>query len=137
MFCTYALLVGEDRYEQLQAWLGDEFDGVLIFDEAHRCKNSLVWNKLGDDFDGVLIFDEAHRCKNSGTTKVKGGPQEDLAGGGRETAQRVIELQMDCPSARVFMRRLELWGDGTAFDDFSSFETAISKGGLQQMELVA
>lgn len=102
---------------------------------------------LGEDFDGVIAFDEAHKMGNSVAIKKKRGKskpsQEALTG---------IELQKMFPNARVvyasatgatdisqygYLERLGLWGKGTAFNDLNDFITKISNGGLAAMELVA
>jgi hypothetical protein len=47
IFSTYSSLIGESqsggkyntRFKQLLHWCGEDFDGVIIFDECHRAKN--------------------------------------------------------------------------------------------------
>lgn len=102
---------------------------------------------LGKDFDGVIVFDEAHKMGNSSDTKgsrgVKKASQTGLAG---------IALQEALPKARIvyssatgatevenlrYAERLGLWGDGTAFASGDDFVSKIKAGGLAAMELVA
>ncbi|MFK4985690.1 strawberry notch-like NTP hydrolase domain-containing protein, partial [Klebsiella pneumoniae] len=46
LFTTYATLRGDDRGErvsrvkQIVEWLGSDFDGAIIFDEAHAMQNA-------------------------------------------------------------------------------------------------
>lgn len=44
MFLTYASLAaaadsGHTRLEQLVAWCGEDFEGLVVFDESHKAKN--------------------------------------------------------------------------------------------------
>lgn len=48
IFSTYSALIGESsqsggkyksRLKQLLQWCGEDFDGLIIFDECHRAKN--------------------------------------------------------------------------------------------------
>lgn len=102
---------------------------------------------LGKDFDGVIVFDEAHKMGNSSDTKgsrgVKKASQTGLSG---------IAFQEALPKARIvyssatgatevenlrYAERLGLWGDGTAFASGDDFVSKIKAGGLAAMELVA
>ena len=42
LFLTYSTLISagrgkQSRYQQVLDWVGDKFDGCLVFDECHRC----------------------------------------------------------------------------------------------------
>lgn len=115
--------------------------------DAPRFKQIVEW--LGADFDGVIIFDEAHRMSNSMETKEEG---EMYAKKAAAMAMAGVELQKALPNARVvyatgtgavdvadlgYAERLGLWGEGTAFDNKEDFVNKISEGGLAAMELVA
>ena len=41
MFCSYSCITDKahSRRDQLLAWCGDHFDGVVVFDDSHRAKN--------------------------------------------------------------------------------------------------
>ena len=48
IYATYSALIGESqstqnkyksRLKQLLHWCGEDFDGVIVFDECHRAKN--------------------------------------------------------------------------------------------------
>lgn len=110
------------RFDQLSAWLGPDYDGVLMFDEAHNMSNS--------------IGEKGAR----GVTKPS---MKALAG---------VELQRRFPKARVvyvsatgatrvdalaYAERLGLWGKGTPFAEKSDFINEIKSRGLAAMELVA
>lgn len=126
IFSTYSSLIGESqssgkyrtRLKQLLQWCGEDFDGVIIFDECHRAKNLIP----------------------TGSTKPT------------KTGLTVLELQNKLPKARIiyasatgasepknmaYMVRLGLWGQGTAFRDFSDFIAAVEKRGVGAMEIVA
>ncbi|MGE0751881.1 MAG: strawberry notch-like NTP hydrolase domain-containing protein [Variibacter sp.] len=102
---------------------------------------------FGEDFDGVIAFDEAHNMANAVTSKGKRGfkdaAQKALAG---------IELQNRLPNARVvyvsatgatevnnlaYADRLGLWGRGTPFESREKFIGEIDEGGIAAMELIA
>lgn len=102
---------------------------------------------LGKDFDGVIVFDEAHNMSNIAPTKGARGKKDPA-----KRAQRGVELQRMLPNARVlyasatgatnvnnllYAERLGLWGEGTQFSDAQSFVSEISKAGIAAMELVA
>jgi hypothetical protein len=113
--------------------------------DATRLKQILEW--AGDDFDGVIVFDEAHAMANAAggegsRGKVKGSEQ-GVAG---------VRLQNLLPRARVlyasatgasdvnnlaYATRLGLWGPETAFANREAFVTDIRNGGIAAMELVA
>lgn len=103
---------------------------------------------LGKDFDGVLVFDEAHMMKNAVPTAGKGWGKTSTS----QMAVWGIKLQQAFPDARVlyatatgasdisnfaYLDRLGLWGKGTPFENFNDFNRKISSGGLAAMELVA
>jgi hypothetical protein len=102
---------------------------------------------LGDDFDGVIAFDEAHNAANAEPVKGERGPKDASA-----QALAVVELQKRLPNARVvyvsatgatqvanlaYARRLGLWGAGTPFATVTNFIAEIASAGLAAMELVA
>lgn len=124
VFCTYQSLIakskkGRKRLDQLTTWLGVE--GLLIFDEGHRAKNFFA---------------------------------DERRGGGTQTGAAVVEIQnpekysdyrIVYSSATAatdvkhlaYMTRLGLWGQGTAFAEFSDFAREIEEGGVGAMEMVA
>ncbi|KAK1883577.1 Protein strawberry notch like 1 [Dissostichus eleginoides] len=50
IFATYSSLIGESqsggkyktRFQQLLHWCGEDFDGVIVYDECHKAKNARV-----------------------------------------------------------------------------------------------
>lgn len=110
------------RLEQLIRWAGQEFDGVIAFDEAH-------------EMGGV--------AGGEGAMGTKKGSQQGIAG---------VLLQNRLPKARVlyasatgasevnnlaYAVRLGLWGPETAFASREAFISEIRAGGIAAMELVA
>ena len=113
--------------------------------DATRLDQILAW--AGDDYDGVIVFDEAHAMANAAggegsRGKVKGSEQ-GVAG---------VRLQNMLPRARVlyasatgasdvnnlaYATRLGLWGPETAFANREAFVADIRDGGIAAMELVA
>ncbi|MBF9152213.1 strawberry notch-like NTP hydrolase domain-containing protein [Novosphingobium jiangmenense] len=126
LFVTYPTLRSgrsdATRLDQILAWAGDNFDGVIVFDEAHAMANAAG----GEGSRG----------------KVKGSEQ-GIAG---------VRLQNLLPRARVlyasatgasdvnnlaYATRLGLWGPETAFANREAFVAEIRDGGIAAMELVA
>jgi Type III restriction enzyme, res subunit./Methyltransferase small domain. len=106
-----------------------------------------IVNWLGKDFDGVIVFDEAHNMANSIATKgnrgIKKASQRGMAG---------LAIQEALPNAKIiyssatgatevenlrYAERLGLWGEGTAFPNGDDFVHRIKAGGLAAMELIA
>ena len=113
--------------------------------QTNRLQEIIKW--LGKDFDGVIVFDEAHNAANAMSVKKKRGKSKPSA-----KALAVVALQNAMPNARIvyvsatmatevhnlaFADRLGLWGEGTAFRDKASFVSQVSSGGLSVMEIVA
>lgn len=113
--------------------------------DATRLKQLLNW--AGDDFDGVIAFDEGHEmggvAGGEGARGTKAGSLQGIAG---------VLLQNNLPDARVlyasatgasdvnnlaYAVRLGLWGPGTAFSSREDFIGQIRSGGIAAMELVS
>lgn len=122
------------------------YDTVKMdMEKGGRLKQLTDW--LGKDFDGVIVFDEAHNMAKGTAQSGKRGKTKPSA-----KALAGIRLQDALPNARVlyasatgaekvsdyaYLTRLGLWGAGTAFNDVNDFIEKISAGGLAAMELVA
>lgn len=126
IFVTYPTLRSlrgdNSRLQQILAWTGEDFEGVIAFDEAH-------------EMGGV--------AGGEGALGAKKGSQQGICG---------VLLQNHLPAARVlyasatgasdvnnlaYAVRLGLWGPETAFADREQFISGIRKGGIAAMELVA
>ena len=138
LFTTYATLRSPARGEaparldQIVRWLAGGMD------EASR-----------HAFDGVIVFDEAHAMV------AAAGPASKTRGEGKPSQQGLagLRLQHALPNARVlyasatgattvhglaYASRLGLWGgDATAFADRTDFVSAMERGGVAAMEIVA
>lgn len=114
-------------------------------DQASRLWQLLAW--LDEDFEGVICFDEAHEMANAAGTETQFGQQK-----GSEQGLAGVRLQNLRPRARIlyvsatgatdpanlcYAIRLGLWGPGTSFGDRAEFMSGIEKGGIAAMEIVA
>ncbi|ESX86594.1 MULTISPECIES: strawberry notch family protein [unclassified Mesorhizobium] len=129
LFTTYATLRSDDRGEKVS-----------------RVKQIVEW--LGPDFDGVIIFDEAHAMQNAGGGK---GERGDAAPSHQGRAG--LRLQHALPNARIvyvsatgattvhnlaYAQRLGLWGgEHFPFSTRAEFVEAIEAGGVAAMEVLA
>lgn len=110
-----------------------------------RVEQLVQW--FGEDFDGAVIFDEAHNAANAVETKGSRGKGKSAA-----RALMMVELQRRLPNARVvylsatgatqvsnlaYADRLGLWGEGTEFANRDAFVNGVTAGGVAAMELVA
>ena len=136
LFTTYSTLRGGEKKQAND--LGQKGGKT-------RAQQIIDW--LGEDFEGVIAFDEAHSMGNAIAVKGKRGvkkpSQQAIAG---------INLQRELPSARVayvsatgateisnlsYADRLGLWGEGTPFADVNKFIQDVSHGGIASMELIS
>jgi len=130
LYTTYATLrqpargTRASRLDQIVAWLGPDFDGVVVYDEAHAMANAAGGGK--------------------GSRGTKKASQQGMAG---------IALQNRLPKARImyvsatgattpenlaYGARLGLWGGPEApFPTREAFLTAVDAGGVAVMELIA
>lgn len=108
---------------------------------------TLIEDWFDRDFDGVIIYDEAHNMGNLIPIKGKRGKNKPAA-----KAVAGNKLQTELPDARVvyasatgatkienlaYAARLGLWGEKTAFRDVRDFVSKIGSAGISAMELVA
>ncbi|GHC97217.1 strawberry notch family protein [Novosphingobium pokkalii] len=129
LFATYATLRScerggkKSRVEQIVDWLGADFDGVIIFDEAHAMANA---------------------AGGKGERGEVAPSQQGRAG---------LRLQHALPHARIvyvsatgattvqnlaYAQRLGLWASGDfPFATRSEFVSAIENGGVAAMEVLA
>jgi len=134
LFTTYATLRSDERQGR---------DGSL---KASRLTQIIDW--LGSEFDGVIVFDEAHALANAvgdkGERGAKAASQQGRAG---------LRLQNALPDARVlyvsatgattvanlaYAARLGLWGStDMPFATRQDFVAAMEAGGIAAMEVLA
>ncbi|MGO9984632.1 MAG: strawberry notch-like NTP hydrolase domain-containing protein [Rhodomicrobium sp.] len=129
LFTTYATLRSSERegkcsrLQQILDWLGKEFDGVILFDEAHAMANAAGEKSERGD---------------------KAPSQQGRAG---------LRLQHALPGARIvyvsatgatgvqnlaYAQRLGLWGSSDfPFANRADFVAAVEAGGIATMEVLA
>ena len=136
LFTTYSTLRG-----------GEKKQANDLGQEGGKTRAQQIINWLGEDFDGVIAFDEAHSMGNAIAVKGKRGvrkpSQQAIAG---------INLQRELANARItyvsatgatevsnlsYADRLGLWGEGTPFADVNTFIAGVTKGGIASMELIS
>ncbi|MDB5584507.1 MAG: Methylase [Bradyrhizobium sp.] len=129
LFTTYATLRSEERGGK-----------------ASRVQQ--IVDYLGRDFDGVIVFDEAHAMANAAGGKTERGEQA-----GSLQGRAGLRLQHALPNARIiyvsatgattvqnlaYAERLGLWlGEDFPFATRTDFVSAIEEGGVAAMEVVA
>jgi predicted RNA methylase len=129
LFTTYATLRTQARGEK-----------------ASRVQQIVDW--LGREFDGVVVFDEAHAMANAAGDKGERGEKKPSQQG-----QAGLRLQHALHDARVlyvsatgattvqnlaYAARLGLWGTGDfPFATRADFVAAMEKGGVAAMEVLA
>lgn len=114
-------------------------------DALSRLQQIIAW--LGDGFEGLVAFDEAHELANAAGTETQHGTQK-----GSEQGLAGVRLQNLLPRACIlynsatgatdpanlcYATRLGLWGPGSAFESRDAFMAAIASGGIAAMEIVA
>ncbi|QGM95985.1 methylase (plasmid) [Methylocystis rosea] len=134
LFTTYATLRSDERQGR---------DGAV---KASRLSQIIDW--LGADFDGVIVFDEAHALANAAGDKGERGEKT-----ASQQGRAGLRLQNALPGARVlcvsatgattvanlaYATRLGLW-DSTdmPFATRADFVVAMEAGGIAAMEVLA
>jgi hypothetical protein len=129
LFTTYATLRTQARGEK-----------------ASRVQQIIDW--LGHEFDGVVVFDEAHAMANAAGDKGERGEKKPSQQG-----QAGLRLQNALQDARIlyvsatgattvqnlaYAARLGLWGTGDfPFATRADFVASMEKGGVAAMEVLA
>jgi hypothetical protein len=128
LFTTYTMLstdfAGErQRFKQLTDWLGENFVGVIAFDEAHLMKNAAA-----TPHGGKATVDHGTLRGNMGITLERLFPQARVR---YFSATGATEARHMAP-----YERLGLWGVGAPFADFPAFLVAMERGGVAAMEML-
>lgn len=127
IFSTYSALIGESsqsggkyksRLKQLLQWCGEDFDGLIIFDECHRAKNLCPTGSSKPTKTGLTVLELQNKLPKARVVYAS-------ATGASE------------PRNMAYMVRLGMWGEGTPFPEFNDFITAVEKRGVGTMEIVA
>ncbi|KAH8420666.1 hypothetical protein KR222_010397, partial [Zaprionus bogoriensis] len=127
IFSTYSALIGESnnktgkyrsRFRQLLQWCGEDFEGLIIFDECHKAKNLCPVGSGKPTKTGQTVLELQQKLPKARVVYAS-------ATGASE------------PKNMAYMVRLGLWGQGTAFGSFGDFITAVERRGVGAMEIVA
>ncbi|XP_016962791.1 protein strawberry notch isoform X2 [Drosophila biarmipes] len=127
IFSTYSALIGESnnktgkyrsRFRQLLQWCGEDFEGLIIFDECHKAKNLCPVGSGKPTKTGQTVLELQQKLPKARVVYAS-------ATGASE------------PKNMAYMVRLGLWGQGTAFANFNDFITAVERRGVGAMEIVA
>lgn len=128
VFSTYSAMIGESnnrdagkyksRLKQLLQWCGEDFDGVIVFDECHKAKNLCPTGSSKPTKTGLTALELQNKLPKARVVYAS-------ATGASE------------PRNMAYMVRLGIWGLGTPFPNFNDFITAVEKRGVGAMELVA
>jgi hypothetical protein len=134
LFTTYSTLRSDQRQGR---------DGAL---KASRLSQIIDW--MGSNFDGVIVFDEAHALANAAGDKGERGDKT-----ASQQGRAGLRLQNALPDARVlyvsatgattvanlaYATRLGLWGStDMPFATRQDFVAAMEAGGIAAMEVLA
>lgn len=117
IFGTYSALIGESqnstikyktRLKQLLQWCGEDFDGVIIFDECHKAKNLCPSGSSKPTKTGLTALELQNKLPKARVVYAS-------ATGASE------------PRNMAYMVRLGIWGQGTPFPTFNDFINAVEK----------
>ncbi|MCM8731562.1 strawberry notch-like NTP hydrolase domain-containing protein [Hephaestia sp. GCM10023244] len=129
LFTTYATLRSQaregkkSRVEQIVDWLGRDFDGVLVFDEAHAMANAVG----GKGERGAVAPSQQGRAGLRLQHALPDAWIVYVSATGATTVQNL-----------AYAQRLGLWGgDDFPFETRAVFVTAIENGGVAAMEVLA
>jgi hypothetical protein len=130
LFTTYATLrqpargMRLSRLDQIVGWLGADFDGVIVFDEAHAMANAAGGGK------------GARGPKKASLQGMAGLALQNRLPGAR--ILYVSATGATTPENLAYTVRLGLWGGPEApFLTREAFMDAVEKGGVAVMELIA
>ncbi len=130
LYSTYATLrqpargAKPSRLDQIVAWLGEDFDGVIVFDEAHAMANAAGGGK------GARGFKKASLQGMAGLALQNRLPKARIV--------YVSATGATTPENLAYAARLGLWGGTEApFLNREAFLTAVEAGGVAMMELIA
>ncbi|KAL3940125.1 MAG: hypothetical protein SGBAC_005264 [Bacillariaceae sp.] len=133
-FCTYQLLVSQHRIDEIISWCA----GISAITKKSD------YQRLELEFNGCIIFDEAHKAKNlkqdTRTAQLVVQLQRRLPNA------RVVYCSATGVSDvghMVYAERLGLWktnatqANFSLFESFNSFQRALEKRGLGSLEMLA
>ncbi|MBA3013972.1 MAG: strawberry notch family protein [Proteobacteria bacterium] len=140
LFTAYSTIIGNSKSSNEAIKKGTKGQG------SSRDRILQISHWLGEDFDGVIAFDEAHAMGNLIPVKGKRGSSKPTL-----TALAGQDLRNIFPKAKIlyvsatgatevsnlaYADRLGLWGEGTSFSNAPAFIGEMSKS-VSAMEMVA
>ena len=133
LFSTYSTAsknidTDSQRYNQIKDWLGDKFDGAIVFDESHSMKNVSETGFQGEEGQ-ITKLQEGTAAGMMGVTFKKDLKDARFVNASATAATTATNLG--------YLTRLGLWGEGTPFKNFISFLNVVKDGGSGMMELLA
>eukprot|EP01052_Picozoa_sp_SAG31_P000202 SAG31_NODE_6_length_43291_cov_191.503496_16_plen_839_part_00 len=132
LFLTYRSLISETKR-----------DGKLVsrFQQAVEWfANCAVSDAPDSDYDGCVVFDEAHKAKNLSTANPTKSATRVLELQRALKRSRVLYASATGASdvyQMAYMDKMGIWGPGCAFEDFGTFSKFVEKQGVGCMELLA
>ena len=129
LFTTYTMLSTDfdgdrKRFKQLTDWLGEGFEGVIAFDEAHLMKNAAATPHGGKATVDHGTLRGKHGNHASASVSLRRGCDTSVPTGATE-ARHMAPYE-----------RLGLWGVRAPFPDFAAFLVAMERGGVAAMEML-
>ncbi|XP_069557110.1 protein strawberry notch homolog 1 isoform X2 [Brachyistius frenatus] len=126
IFATYSSLIGESqsggkyktRFDQLLHWCGEDYDGVIVYDECHKAKNVCPIGSSKPTKTGLAVLELQNKLPKARVVYAS-------ATGASE------------PRNMAYMNRLGIWGHKTPFREFGNFIQAVERRGVGAMEIVA
>ena len=113
----------KDNLKTLAKWLGNKFEGAMIFDEAHLMGNALDGKQTGE------------QQKNASQRAIAGSDLQNMFPEARVSYYSGTAATE--PKGLAYAKRLGLWGFGTPFASAAEFVNAIKGTGVAAMEIVA
>ncbi|NWV38774.1 SBNO1 protein, partial [Grantiella picta] len=152
IFATYSSLIGESqsggkyktRLKQLLHWCGEDFDGVIVFDECHKAKNLCPVGSSKPTKTGLAVLELQNKLPKARVVYASATGMyccvciKCLCMVLQALVQTcVFLLGASEPRNMAYMNRLGIWGEGTPFREFSDFIQAVERRGVGAMEIVA
>lgn len=115
MLATYRMLQKPGRVKQLIEWFGEDYDGVILFDESHAAAKS-IGSRQSQSAVAMRALERAL-------------PKARVSYFSATSASKVKEMG--------YAERLGLWGEGTDFADARQFAQKMRNANLATLEMIA
>lgn len=121
LFMTYKKLVSNgsrkterNRFDQICEWLGEDFDGVIVFDECHSAKS---FSEKKSSKTGKIVYEIQRLYKNARVVYSSASSASEIKNLG-------------------YMGRLGIW-DQSFSNSFETFKKCLNSGGVGAIELLS